>query len=59
MFLYYVMTNNTSIPELIKKVSYYNEKLNDAIPDWADMNLKKEMLLEFKEILTVFIILPP
>ena len=36
--LYYVMTNDTSTPELVKKVSYYNEKLNDAIPDWADMN---------------------
>ena len=32
------MTNDTSTPELVKKVSYYNEKLNDAIPDWADMN---------------------
>ena len=36
--LYYVMTNDTSTPELVKKVSNYNEKLNDAIPDWADMN---------------------
>ena len=32
------MTNDTSTPELDKKVSYYNEKLNDAIPDWADMS---------------------
>ena len=45
MFLYYVMTNDTSTPELVKKVSYYNEKLNDAIPDWADMSLKKESRL--------------
>ena len=42
MFLYYVMTNDTSTPELDKKVSNYNEKLNNAIPDWADMSLKKE-----------------
>lgn len=38
MFLYYVMTNDTSTPELDKKVSNYNEKLNNAIPDWADMS---------------------
>ncbi len=31
LFLYYVMTHDTSTPELDKKVSYYNEKLNDAI----------------------------
>lgn len=34
LFLYYVMSHDTSTPELDKKVSYYNEKLNDAIPDW-------------------------
>lgn len=38
MFLYYVMTHDTSTPEFDKKVSYYNEKLNDAIPDLADMS---------------------
>ena len=38
MLLYYVMNYDTSTPELDKKVSYYNEKLNDAIPDWADMS---------------------
>ena len=38
LFLYYVMTHDTSTPEFDKKVSYYNEKLNDAIPDWADMS---------------------
>lgn len=32
------MTNDTSTPELDKKVSNYNEKLNNAIPDWADMS---------------------
>ena len=40
--LYYsvthAVTHDTSTPELDKKVSYYNEKLNDAIPDWADMS---------------------
>ena len=40
--LYYAVTHasthNTSTPELDKKVSYYNEKLNDAIPDRADMS---------------------
>ena len=51
MFLYYVMTNDTSTPELDKKVSYYNEKLNNAIPDWADMSLKKESRLRLSFIL--------
>ena len=45
------MTNDTSTPELDKKVSYYNEKLNNAIPDWADMSLKKESRLRLSFIL--------
>lgn len=51
MFLYYVMTNDTSTPELVKKVSNYNEKLNNAIPDWADMSLKKESRLRLSFVL--------
>ena len=38
MLLYYVMNYDTSTPELDKKVEYYNEKINDKIPDWADMS---------------------